>query len=102
MARSARETIVTGATEARRRLPELLDQASRGTPVTIAAGKRLVTIVDREAWLSLLERVEAAEETAALLADPEAMQKLLKSERDVRRGQGVSIEQAKRLLGLPA
>lgn len=101
MAKAARETIITGATEARRRLSELLDKASRGIPVTIAAGRRLVTIVDREEWLSLLERVEAAEETAALLADPKSMQRLLRSEQDVRRRRGVSVEEARRLLGLP-
>lgn len=96
----ARERIVSGTTKARKELAHLMDVASKGTPVTIVAGERLVTMIARDTWLSLIERASLAEDTAALLADPEAMRKLRESHRDVKAGRGVSIDEAARLLGL--
>jgi PHD/YefM family antitoxin component YafN of YafNO toxin-antitoxin module len=93
-----RETFVAGTTDARKRLSRLVEAASKGTPVTIVAGDRIVTMVARDAWVSLLERVQAAEETAALLADPEAMRRLRQSRRDIKAGRGVGVAEAARLL----
>lgn len=94
------ETIVAGTSKARKEFARLFTVASKGTPVTIIAGERQVTMVDRDIWLALLRRAAIAEDTAALLADPEALRKLKRSEHDVRAGRGVSIAEARRRLGL--
>jgi len=94
------ETIVAGTSKARKEFARLFDVASRGTPVTIIAGERQVTMVDRDVWLALLRRAAISEDTAALLADSEALRKLKKSEGDVRARRGVSIDEARRRLRL--
>jgi len=94
------ETIVAGTSKARKEFARLFVVASKGTPVTIIAGERQVTMVDRDVWLALLRRAAIAEDTAALLADPEALQKLKRSERDIRAGRGVSVAEARRQLRL--
>ncbi len=50
------ETIVAGTSRARREFARLFEAASKGTPVTIVAGERQVTMVDRDLWLALLRR----------------------------------------------
>jgi hypothetical protein len=94
------ETIVAGTSKARREFARLFEIASKGTPVTIVAGERQVTMVDRVAWLDLLRLAAAAEETAALLADREALRKLKRSEVDVRARRGVTVAEARRRLGI--
>lgn len=94
------ETIVAGTTKARKEFARLFDVASKGTPVTIVAGERSVTMVDRDVWLSLLRRAAVSEDTAALLADTKALQKLKRSEQDVRARRGLSVQEARRRLGL--
>lgn len=94
------EMIVAGTSKARKEFARLFAVASKGTPVTIIAGERQVTMVDRDVWLALLRRAAIAEDTAALLADPKALRKLKRSEQDVRAGRGVSIGEARRRLAL--
>lgn len=95
-----KEQIITGTSEARRRFSELVERASKGIPVTIAAGgKRVVTLISRDMWISLLERLDAAEETAAMLSEPDTLRKLLQSHEDAKSGRGITIEEAERLLG---
>jgi len=94
------ETIVAGTSRARRDFARLFDVASKGTPVTIVAGERQVTMVDRDVWLALLRRAAVLDDTASLLADSKALQKLKKSEADIRAGRGMSIEEARRMLRL--
>ncbi len=94
------ETIVAGTTKARKEFARLFDVASKGTPVTIVAGERSVTMVDRDIWLSLLRRAAVSEDTTALLADTKALQKLKRSEEDVRAHRGLSVQEARRRLGL--
>ncbi len=95
------EKIISGTTRARHRLSSLIRDASRGTPVTIVApGGVAVTIISREQWLELRKRVETAEETVAMLADPESIRKLRESLQDMKAGRGVSSDEAARLLGL--
>lgn len=93
------ETIVAGTTRARKEFARLFNVASKGTPVTIVAGDRSVTMVDRSVWLALLRRV-AVSDTTALLADKRALQKLTRSERDVRARLGLTAQEARRRLGL--
>lgn len=94
------ETIVAGTSKARRDFARLFDVASKGTPVTIVAGERQVTMVDRDVWLVLLRRAAVLDDTASLLADSKALRKLKKSEADIRAGRGMSIEEARRVLRL--
>lgn len=95
-----RERIVDGTTAARQQFADLFELASGGTPVLVVSGDRQVLMIDRRAILELAERVEAAEETLTMLAAPELLEKLRKSEEDVRAARGVSPEEASRLLGI--
>ncbi len=95
-----RERIVDGTTSARQRFADLFETAASGTPVLIVSGDRQVLMVERSMVLDLIERIEAAEETLALMSDPEALRKIVRSEDDARSGQGISPDDAARLLGL--
>lgn len=95
-----RERIVDGTTAARQRFPELFEVAASGTPVLIVSGDRQVLMVERGAILDLLDRLEAAEEALALATDPEALRRLVSSHREARAGEGPTVEEAARLLGL--
>lgn len=97
-----RERIVDGTTAARQRFAELFDAAASGTATLIVSGERQVLMVDRAVVLDLLDRLEAAEETLALLTDPEVLRNLARSEEQARAGDGIGLEEATRLLGLDA
>ncbi len=94
------ETIVSGTTRARSEFRKLFDLASRGTPVTIVAGDRAVTMLARERLGDLIRRVQIAEETASLLSDPEILRKLMRSLEDISAKKGISPAEARRLLGI--
>lgn len=94
------ETIVSGTTRARNEFSKLFDLASRGKPVTIVAGDHAVTMLARSQIADLIRRVQIAEETAALLSDPETLRKVLRSLEDVKGRKGLTPADARRLLGL--
>lgn len=100
VARELRETIVAGTSRARRELPRLIDAASRGTPVTIVAGERQVTMVARDLWVKLVDQASLAQDTAALLADPDALRRVQRSLGDIKARRGLSVGEARKLLGL--
>lgn len=95
-----RERIVDGTTAARQHFADLFEDAASGTPVVVVSGQRQVLMLDRATVLEVVERLEAAEETLALLANPDAITRLARSEEDVRAGKGIGIDEAARLLGL--
>jgi prevent-host-death family protein len=88
-------TKVIPISEARAKLPQLVDQAStlaRTTYITVK-GKVKAAIVDAR-------ELELMEETLEVLSNPETMKAIEQGKKDIKAGRLISLEDVKNELGL--
>jgi antitoxin YefM len=80
------------------RLPEQFTEDSNAITVT-RHGKPVMTILSFQAYQSLLDKLDALEETLEILQDEELMVSFRKSVAALERGETVAWEDAERELG---
>jgi antitoxin YefM len=81
------------------RLPEQFEEGPEAITVT-RYGKPIMAILPYNTYKSLLEAIEALQETIEILQDEELMVQFRESVEELRRGETVDWEDAKRELGL--
>ncbi len=81
------------------RLPEQFEEGSEAVTVT-RYGKPVMTILPYSTYKSLLEAIEALQETIEILQDKDLMSAFHESVEALQRGETVDWEDAKRELGL--
>ncbi len=90
---------ITEAQKELTRLPEQFEEGSEAVTVT-RYGKPVMAILPYNTYKSLLEAIEALQETIEILQDEELMVQFRESVEELRRGETVDWEDAKRELGL--
>ena len=81
------------------RLPEQFEEEPEAVTVT-RYGKPVMTILPYNTYKSLLEAIEALQETIEILQDKELMAEFRESVEALKNGETVDWEDAKRELGL--
>ena len=81
------------------RLPEQFEEGPEAVTVT-RYGKPVMTILPYNTYKSLLEAIEALQETIEILQDKELMAEFHESVEALKNGETVDWEDAKRELGL--
>jgi PHD/YefM family antitoxin component YafN of YafNO toxin-antitoxin module len=81
------------------RLPEQFEEGSEAVTVT-RYGKPVMTILPYNTYKSLLEAIEALQETIEILQDEDLMSAFRESVEALQRGETVDWEDAKQELGL--
>jgi prevent-host-death family protein len=81
------------------RLPEQFEEGPEAVTVT-RYGKPVMTILPYNTYKSLLEAIEALQETIEILQDEDLMAAFRESVEALQRGETVDWEDAKRELGL--
>lgn len=81
------------------RLPEQFEEGPEAVTVT-RYGKPVMTILPYNTYKSLLEAIEALQETIEILQDEDLMSAFRESVEALQRGETVDWEDAKRELGL--
>ncbi len=102
---------IVSVSSLRRQLPVYLEKARNGCPISIMQGKQAdVALVRRDAVAQLASELELLRkqvsylqswvETREILADPETMDKIRRSEEDIAANRGYTPEEIKTMFGL--
>jgi PHD/YefM family antitoxin component YafN of YafNO toxin-antitoxin module len=89
---------IRSASEVRDHWRQVLNEVESGVEVTVTRRDHApVTMVSRQRYIDLLQRVQELEELAEvyeLLSDPEVREGVSRAEAEIEKGDGISFEEA--------